>query len=113
MLPALLLAWSGATLAAPLPEAQLALTHLRAGERERAEAAVGPMGDVPLYLAELQVDPKERRISGQLRLRVVARGGPLRSVPLRLVPNAFGAERVRLNEVASDLGPVEVARPEP
>ena len=86
--------------APPSAEAQLALTSLRPGERVRAERVLGALELLPLYQAELEVDPSARKVTGTLLVRQVVAGKPLREVSLRLTPNAFGnGNRVRLTKV--------------
>ena len=50
------------------PEAQIALTSLREGERARVEAALGDATQLPLYRGDFTVDPAARTASGKVAL---------------------------------------------
>ena len=63
------------------PEQQLTLTSLRAGERARLAKAVGALEAMPLYRADLSVDPAARTVAGgtsnpQRTVREVVPTGP-------------------------------------
>ncbi len=69
------------------PEAQIALTSLREGERARVEAALGDATQLPLYRGEFTVDPAARTATGKLALTLSTMPAR-REVLLRCTPNA-------------------------
>lgn len=89
-----------AAAASPLSgERELCLQHVRAKERPRLEQVLGPFADLPLYRAEVEIDPRTRVVSGRLSLDWKVEGRPLTALPLRVVPNVFAPGRVALSEV--------------
>jgi len=105
--------FAAAALAGPQPEVQLCLTHLRDGERASAEAALGPLDRLPLYQAEVEVDPAARTAQGRLRLRYFVDGQPLKALYLRATPNAFEGASLKISGAALDGKPIRVDQPEP
>lgn len=95
------------------PEVQLCLLHLRPSERARAREILGPWDELPLYVAELDVDPRSREVTGKARVRYAARGHELSSLPLRVTPDAFDAGRVRVFNATLNGQPAPLQRPEP
>jgi hypothetical protein len=81
------------------PEVALCATSLRDGERARAEQVLGPLEAIPLYRAELLVDPEDRVVHGRLLLRYPLRGPAPKTLELRLTPNAFHPAAVSLESV--------------
>ena len=81
----------------PSPEVQACLTSLREGERARAEAALGPLAALPFLQADLAVDPDDRSVTGKVSFSWTPRTAS-RSLELRLTPNAFGGNPVRLHQ---------------
>jgi hypothetical protein len=94
------------------PEVQLCLQHLKPSERARAAKALGPLEELPRYRVQLEVDPKERQVTGRVQVEVVARSRPLTELYLRLTPNLTG-RRVTLTEAKLGGQPVKLERPEP
>jgi hypothetical protein len=102
------------------PEVQFCLQHLKSTERARIAQALGPLEEVPLYLVQLEVDPKARTVKGRLKVDLVVRNRPLEAVFLRVTPNAFGShvqlgqakvngEPAKLEEASADLFAVPLA----
>jgi len=81
------------------PEVALCATSLRDGERARAEQVLGPLEALPLYRAELLVDPEDRVVHGRLLVRYPVRGPAPKTLELRLTPNAFHPDAVSLESV--------------
>jgi hypothetical protein len=79
------------------PEIQLCLQHFRAGERARAEKALGPMDALPFYRLQLDVDPAARRATGVMQLTYTA-DRPSSRLYLRVTPNAIGGGHVELTQ---------------
>ncbi len=95
------------------PEVQLALQHLREGERARLEKAQGPLSALPLYRVQLEIEPEARRVTGQVHVLVTAKGDkPQDAVYLRVPPNAQG-RRMRLSHATRDGKKVGLQQPEP
>lgn len=94
------------------PEVQFSLLSLKDGERARLEAAVGPLGDMPLVRAELSVEPEQRRVTGNVSLTVTAKQRTTR-VYLRLTPNANHPEAVELLSVSVNGKRATVAKLDP
>ena len=95
------------------PEVQLALQSLRSGERERLLRAQGPVEELPLYRAELEVDPQERRAQGKVVVTWVARDRAAEWLPLRVTPNAIDKTRVKLSHATVNGQPALMEQPEP
>jgi hypothetical protein len=89
------------------PEVALCATAMREGERARAESVLGPLERLPLYRAEIQIDPDARTAQGHLSIRYPARSAPLEKLYLRLTPNAFGDHRVSVKSVRAGGKPVD------
>ncbi|MFO0594761.1 MAG: M1 family aminopeptidase [Myxococcaceae bacterium] len=100
--------------AADLPaEVQIALNSLRNGERARLEAAVGDVGAMPIYRADLTVDVDKRQVKGRYSLTVTSKSGGA-EVLLRVVPNAAHGGAVTLsNGRVIGGGQLKVNQPEP
>ena len=95
------------------PEAQLALTSLRSGERDRLEKAVGPLDEMPFYRVSLEVDPKTREVSGSINLTWFPHDKPATELLLRVTPNAAQAGRVKLSHATVNGTPTLLEQPEP
>ncbi|XXF76592.1 M1 family aminopeptidase [Myxococcaceae bacterium GXIMD 01537] len=106
-LPLLLLAGTPAWSAGESPEVQLCLQHLKPAERVKAEKALGPLGELPRYRVQLDVDPKAREVKGRVQLELTARGKPLQEVFLRLTPNAADPQ-VTLSQAKVNGQPAEL-----
>ena len=102
---------SGAVFAEP-PEMALCASFLRDGERARAEAKLGPLFGLPLYRAELSIDPGARTVKGQVSLRYPARHATS-ALYLRLTPNVFHPGAVRLGAIRQGDAPVAQERVSP
>ncbi len=94
------------------PEVQLCLQHLKPAERAKAEKALGPLGELPRYRVQLDVDPKAREVKGRVQVELLARTRPLKEVFLRVTPNAHGPQ-VKLLEPKANGAAVELEHPEP
>jgi hypothetical protein len=101
-------AWAGEL----SPEVQLCLQHFRAGERARAEKALGPLDALPFYRIQLEVDPQARSASGIVQLTYTAER-PLSRLFLRLTPNAIGGGHVELSQVKLAGSSVILDEPQP
>jgi len=93
------------------PEAQFALQSFRDGEKARLEAAVGSVELMPLVRAELDVQPAQRRVVGNVSITLTAKRA-MSSVYLRLVPNANHPGTVELLQAAVNGQRAKVARPD-
>ncbi|MBI3180915.1 MAG: aminopeptidase [Myxococcales bacterium] len=71
---------------------QLCLQHLRPGELARIERALGDAGRLPLYRAQLEVDPQAREVKGRLAITYFAKGRALGRLSLLARPNAAGGK---------------------
>lgn len=69
------------------PEAQLALTSLSPGEKERVQAALGDPRKLPLYRGDFTVDPAQRLVLGKVAITLFPKK-ELRELYLRCTPNA-------------------------
>lgn len=98
--------------AEPSPEVQLTLLSLRSGERPRVEKAVGAVDEMPLYRAQLELDPVKREVSGKLFITYVARKAALDSLYLRINANQQQS-RVKLSHATVNGRPVVLEQPEP
>lgn len=78
-------------------ERQLCLLHVRASERAKLQEVLGPFSNLPLYRAEVDIDPRGRVVTGRVQLDWTVEGLPLESLPLRVVPNVFAPGRVALS----------------
>ena len=94
---ALFVALSGlAPIPPPLsPEVKLVIASLRSGERERIEKALGPIGDLPLYRAELDFNPNTRIVTGKVLVTVTPKQATS-SLSLRVTANANNEGAVKL-----------------
>lgn len=94
------------------PEVQLCLQHLKPAERAKAQKALGPLGELPRYRVQLDVDPQAREVKGRVQVELLARTRPLKEVFLRVTPNALGAQ-VKLLQPKANGAAVELEHPEP
>jgi hypothetical protein len=94
------------------PEVQLTLLSLRNGERPRLEKAVGAVDEMPLYRAQLELDPAKREVSGKLFITYTARKVALEEVFLRINANQQES-RVKLSHATVNGRPVLLEQPEP
>lgn len=88
-----------------MPEHQLAMQSLKPGERDRVFKARGPIDELPLYRAELEVDPDKRTVTG----KVVVTFTPKKDAPhldLRVPPNAEDKGRIKLSHATAGGRPV-------
>jgi len=99
-------------LAAGSPEVQLCLQHLKPGEREKAEKAIGPLEELPLYRVQLEVDPSKREVKGRVEVEVLARKRKITELFLRVTPNASG-RKVTISDAKVEGQPANFERPEP
>lgn len=94
------------------PEAQIALTSLRAGERDRVQAVLGEATELPLYRGDFTVDPKARTVIGRVAITVPAKRASkdlfFRSTPGANHSGAVVLTKARVNGVA-----VALAQPDP
>lgn len=102
----------GLAAAEPSPEVQLTLLSLRQGERARVEKAVGPVEEMPLYRAQLELDPVKREVNGKLFITYVARKVALDELFLRINAN-LQAGRVKLSHALVNNRPAVLDQPEP
>ena len=79
------------------PEAQIALTSLREGERARVEAALGDATQLPLYRGDFTVDPAARTASGKVAL-TLSKLPARRELLLRVTPNAAHKGAITLRD---------------
>jgi hypothetical protein len=108
----LVLLLSGSSGAEPSPEVQLTLLSLRNGEKARVEKAVGALDEMPLYRAQLELDPAKREVSGKLFITYVARKAPLDALYLRINANQQ-QRRVKLSHATVNGRPAVLEQPEP
>lgn len=94
------------------PEAQLALTSLRAGERTRVEAALGDAAQLPLYRGDFVVDPGARLVTGKVALTITAKS-TLTELYLRCTPNANHPGAVVLSRAKVNGKDTGLAQPDP
>ena len=111
LLPALLCALP--CFAADLsPEAQIALTSLRSGERARVEAVLGDATLLPLYRGDFTIDPDGRTVAGKVALTLTAKSA-LTDLYLRCTPNANHPGAVTLSNAKLNGKPIGLAQPDP
>ncbi|MDP2270206.1 MAG: aminopeptidase [Archangium sp.] len=94
------------------PEAQLALTSLRPGERARLEAVLGDPTQLPLYRGDFVVDPAARLVTGKVALTITAKS-PLTELYLRCTPNANHPGAVVLSRAKVNGKDTGLAQPDP
>ena len=102
----------GSSRADPSPEVQLTLLSLRAGERARVEKAIGLVEEMPLYRAQLELDPGKREVTGKLFITYVARKVAIDEVYLRINANQQES-RVKLSHATVNGRPAILEQPEP
>lgn len=98
--------------AQPSPETQLTMTSLRNGEKQRLIGALGPAEEIPLYRAQLEVDPDKRTVTGKVYVTFPAKKKALTSLLLRVPPNASG-KRITLRNAMASGAPTTLEQPEP
>lgn len=94
------------------PEAQLALTSLRPGERARVEAVLGDATQLPLYRGDFVVDPPARQVTGKVSLTITAKRA-LSELYLRCTPNANHPGAVVLSRAKVNGKDAALAQPDP
>jgi hypothetical protein len=94
------------------PEAQIALTSLRTGERARVEAVLGDATQLPLYRGDFVVDPDARLVTGRVSLTITAKAA-LGDLFLRCTPNANHPGAVVLSKAKVNGKDVGLAMPDP
>jgi len=94
------------------PEAQLALTSLRQGEKERVEAALGDPRQLPLYRGDFTVDPAQRLVIGKVAITLSPRK-ELRELYLRCTPNANHPGAVLITTARSGGKLLVLTQPDP
>lgn len=113
LVPAALLAAGAAFAGEASPEVQLCLSALRESERSRAEKALGPLDELPLYRAQLDIDPAAREVTGKLVVTWSARAKTVDELYLRVTPNAAEGARVKLFNLTVNGQPAVLGHPEP
>lgn len=108
----LLAAWAWPTWATDVSEMDLALRHLRAGEKARLEKALGPATFHPLYRVALELEPAARRVSGRVQVELTV-AAPTRSVVLHARPNAFTPNALVLGPATAQGRPAALHRKSP
>ena len=98
--------------AEPSPEAQLALTSLRGGERARVEAVLGDATQLPLYRGDFVVDPVAREVSGRVAITLTAKSA-MSELYLRCTPNANHPGAVVLSAPKLNGKDIGLAQPDP
>ncbi len=96
----------------PPPEAQLALSSLKGGERARVEAVLGDATLLPLYRGDFTVDPVKRLVAGKVALTLTAKA-PISDVYLRCTPNAEHPGAVTLSKPKVSGGTATISQPDP
>ena len=94
------------------PEAQIALTSLRTGERARVEAVLGDATLLPLYRGDFTIDPDARQVTGKVSLTLTAKTA-LIDLYLRCTPNANHPGAVTLSNAKLNGKPIGLAQPDP
>ena len=107
-----LLCEASSAAAEPSPEVQLTLLSLRSGERARVEKAIGPVDEMPLYRAQLELDPVKREVTGKVFITWVARKLPREELYLRINANQQES-RVKLSHALVNGRPAVLEQPEP
>ncbi len=94
------------------PEAQIALTSLRTGERARVEAVLGDATRLPLYRGDFTVNPATRVVTGRVALTLPA-AQVTRELFLRCTPNANHPGAVVLSKAKVNGVAVALSQPDP
>src|SRR3954470_8366957 len=94
------------------PEAQIALTSLRSGERARVEAVLGEATQLPLYRGDFVVDPVARVASGKVAITITAKAA-MTELYLRCTPNANHPGAVVLSNAKLNGKDIGIAMPDP
>jgi hypothetical protein len=94
------------------PEAQIALTSLRTGERARVESVLGDATLLPLYRGDFVVDPGARLVTGKVSLTLTAKAA-MTEVFLRCTPNANHPGAVVLSHAKVNGKDIGLAQPDP
>lgn len=93
------------------PEAQIALTSLRTGERARVEAVLGEATQLPLYRGDFTVDPRGRAVTG--RVSITLPKASSRELYLRCTPNANHPGAVVLSKAKVNGASAALSLPDP
>ncbi len=101
-------AWAGEV----SPEVQLTLLSLRKDEKARVEKAQGPIDELPLYRAQLDLDPAKRECNGKVFVTYTARKKSISELYLRVTANAQ-SPRVKLSHALVNGRPAVLEQPEP
>lgn len=94
------------------PEAQIALTSLRSGERARVEAVLGDATELPLYRGDFTVDAKKKTVTGRVAISVPAKLVS-NELFLRCTPNANHPGAVVLTKAKVNGASVPLSQPDP
>ncbi len=94
------------------PEAQIALTSLRTGERARVEAVLGDATLLPLYRGDFTIDPDARTVTGKVSLTLTPKTA-LTDLYLRCTPNANHPGAVTLSNAKVNGKSMGLAQPDP
>lgn len=94
------------------PEAQIALTSLRTGERARVEAVLGDATLLPLYRGDFTIDPDGRTVTGKVSITFTPKAAQP-DLFLRCTPNANHPGAVTLTNAKVNGKPLGLAQPDP
>ncbi|MGV3625186.1 MAG: M1 family aminopeptidase [Archangium sp.] len=94
------------------PEAQIALTSLRSGERARVEAVLGDATELPLYRGDFTVDVKTKTVTGRVAISLPAKLVS-NELFLRCTPNANHPGAVVLSKAKVNGAAVTLSQPDP
>lgn len=94
------------------PEAQIALTSLRSGERARVEAVLGEATALPLYRGDFTVDARKRTVTGRVAISVPAKA-VTHELFLRCTPNANHPGAVVLSKAKVNGTSAPLSQPDP
>lgn len=110
--PLALLLVSSLALADASPEVQLTLLSLRKDEKARLEKVVGSVDELPLYRAQLDLDPVKREVNGKVFVTYVAKKARVAELYLRVTANTQSG-RVKLSHALVNGQPAVLEQPEP
>jgi hypothetical protein len=91
----------------------LALSTLPEAERARLIAQVGSLEEMPFYRADLRVDPTNKTVTGQMRIRYAARTRAVHGLWLYVQANAADGTRVELSSATREGRPATLEQPSP
>ena len=94
------------------PEVQMAIASLREGERARVEKALGAIGALPLYRADLVFDPRTRIVTGKVLITLTPKKESLTEIFLRITPNASNEGSVKLSQAQVNGAPAKLSQPD-